>query len=354
MNVSRFLLWMQKRGWPVVLYVEPESGIEKGARKLALPTHVVRHPSDIAATWKSRTLAKQLANDRVRVLIIHQTRDLLMCALAKKWSGGSVRLIFSQNMHLGNKRDLIHAWQYRAIDAFVSPLPILAEQARQQTVVPPEKIHVIPHGIELDNFSSRMDRAQARTELGLSLDATIFGIIGRLDPKKGQHVGIQALARLHAKGLKAQLLIVGDPTIGEGDTYNRHLHSLVNELGLTGSVHFRPYQERPELAYGALDIFVLTSQSETYGLVTIEAMTSGLSVIGTDSGGTIDIIEHERNGLRFAPDDDAALADSLTRYINDPSFAARMAAQGKADALARYSHVKQCEAWEWLIREIVQ
>jgi len=354
MNVSRFLHWMRERGWPVFLYADPKSEIVSHAGTLAIPTRGIHCSSELSALWIARTLAKAALADGVRVLIVHQSPDLLICSLAKHWSGGRLKIIFSQNMHLGNKRDPIHAWQYRKIDAFVSPLPILAEQARCQTVVPAEKIHVIPHGIEQSRFIQRVDRIEARRELGLPLDATIIGVIGRLDPKKGQHVGIRALSRLHAGGLRPHLLIVGEPTLGQGDGYRQRLLHLVEELRLKEFVHFRPYLEKAETAYGAMDIFVLTSQSETYGLVTIEAMTGGLPVIGTDSGGTVDIINHERNGLRFPPDDDSALAAMLSRYLNDRPLATELATQGRQDALARYSHVRQCEAWEELLREIVQ
>lgn len=353
MNVSRFLRWMQDRGWPVFLYADPDSGIMSQAPKLGVPSESFKKPAELSALWRSRALAQMALADGVRVMILHQSPDTLVCSLAKRWSGGRLKLAFSQNMHLGNKRDLIHAWQYRTIDAFVSPLPILADQARNQTVVPPERIHVIPHGIELDQFVNRIDRTEARRQLDLPLDATIIGIIGRLDPKKGQHIGIRALAILHQSGLRPHLLIVGDSTIGEGDRYRQTLLNLVAELELSDFVHFRPYLEKPAVAYSAMDMFVLTSQSETYGLVTIEAMTSGLPVIGTDSGGTVDIIEHERNGLCFPPDNDTALAETLTCYIKDPSLAAKLAAQGKQDALARYSHTKQCESWERLLREII-
>jgi glycosyltransferase involved in cell wall biosynthesis len=352
MNVSRFLLWMQQRGWPVMLYADPNSGIMSHAAQLGIPSRPFAKPSEMSALWRSRALTRLAAQDGVRVLILHQSPDTLVCSLAKHWSDGKLNLVFSQNMHLGNKRDLIHAWQYRQLDAFVSPLPILAKQARQQTVVSPERIHVIPHGIELAQFISRIDRFKARQELGLPLDATIIGTIGRLDPKKGQHVGIKALARLREDGLKAHLLIVGDSTVGAGDQYRLSLQEMVTQLGLAEFVHFRPYLDLPALAYGAMDIFVLTSQSETYGLVTIEAMASGLPVIGTDSGGTVDIIEHEHNGLRFPPDDASALASALERYLTDPSLTARFAAQAKADALARYSHIHQCESWERLLRTI--
>ncbi|MBI5266443.1 MAG: glycosyltransferase family 4 protein [candidate division Zixibacteria bacterium] len=354
MNVSRFLSWMRGRGWPVFLYADPESEIVPHAESLNIPVRGVRCGSEVSALWKAPALAKLAGSDGVRVLIAHQSSDLLLCSMAKRWSGGRLKIIFSQNMHLGNKRDPIHAWQYRTIDAFVAPLPLLAEQARRQTVVPAEKIHIIPHGIEQNRFVSLPDRATARRELGLPIDATILGIIGRLDPKKGQHVGIRALGRLHAEGYRPHLLIVGDPTIGEGNAYRNHLHELVNKLGLEKYVHFRPYQDKAEVAYGAMDIFILTSQSETYGLVTIEAMTGGLPVIGTDSGGTIDLIAHERNGLRFPPDDDGALAAMLKRYLDDPPMAERLAAQGKKDALAQYSHEAQCAAWEGLMRGMVE
>lgn len=352
MNVSRFLCWMQERGWPVMLYSDPHSGIMSHAAKIGLPSRPFAKTSGLSTLWRSRTLAHMTEHDGVRVLILHQSSDTLVCSLAKRWTGGKLKLVFSQNMHLGNKRDAIHAWQYRQLDAFVAPLPVLAKQAQQQTVVPHERIHVIPHGVELNQFVNRIDREEARQQLHLPIEADIIGIIGRLDPKKGQHIGIEALARLHRDGINAHLLIVGDSTLGAGDSYGQSLHDLVTQSHLSEYVHFRSYLERPELAYGAMDIFVLTSQSETYGLVTIEAMASGLPVIGTDSGGTVDIIEHEKNGLRFPPDDESALASELKRYLQAPQFAARLAAQGKQDALARFSHTQQCDSWEQLLRQL--
>jgi D-inositol-3-phosphate glycosyltransferase len=353
MNVLRFLHWMNSQGWPVFLYAPSDTVVAQHADEFGVPLRDVRIGSELSALWKARGLARAVSGDGVQVLIVHQSRDLLPCALAKAFFG-DFRLVYSQNMHLGNKRDPIHAWQYQKLEAFVAPLPVLAEQAQRQTVVPPEKIHVIAHGIEQERFTGHLDKTEMRRLLGLPREAIVIGIIGRLDPKKGQHVGIKALARVHARGMKAHLLIIGIPTLHEGSEYQAHLTNLVSELGLVDYVHFRDFVERPERAYAAMDIFVLTSQSETYGLVTIEAMTSGLPVIGTDSGGTVDIIDHERNGLRFAPDDEGALSAALMRYLTDAGFAARLASQGRQDALRRYSHTMQCEEWEKLLRMLVR
>jgi D-inositol-3-phosphate glycosyltransferase len=353
MNVVRFLVWMRERGWPVVLYANPDTVLAEKARELKIPLRGIRVPSELSALWKARHLCRLIEMDKTRVMIMHQSRDLLVCSMAGRYAGSKLKLIYSQNMHLGNKRDPIHAFQYRRLDAFVAPLPILAEQAKKQTVVPTERIHIIPHGIELDQFTSRENRTESRRKLSLPQDVPILGIIGRLDPKKGQLTGVKALARLRASGHNCHLLIVGNSTLNEGDAYAAAVRNTVKESGLTDYVHFRPHQEQPQVAYGAMDIFALTSQSETYGLVTIEAMASGLPVIGTDSGGTIDIIDHEKTGLRVPFEDDAALASAVARLIDDPIYAARLAAQGKQDALAKYSHHTQCERWESLLRAVV-
>jgi D-inositol-3-phosphate glycosyltransferase len=349
MNVLRFLDWMRLRGWPVFLYANPDTPLAQHALELHIPLRGIRVTRELSALMNGGKLARLARQDDAKIMIMHQSRDLLVCALAKQRSGGNLKLIYSQNMHLGNKRDFIHTWQYRKLDAFVAPLPILAEQAKRQTVVPADKIKIIPHGIDQSTLTVRMVRTAARRELNLPLDPTIIGIIGRLDPKKGQHIGIEALSIVHSKGLTPHLLIIGDPTLNENDGYEKHLHDLVAKFNLTEFVHFRPHLAKVEVAYGAMDIFVLTSQSETYGLVTIEAMTSGLPVIGTDSGGTVNLIDHEKNGLKFPSEDAPKLAESLMKYMSDPSYASRLAAQGRADALARYSHTRQCESWENLL-----
>ncbi len=353
LNVLRFLNWMRQRGWPVFLYANPDTKLAERARtEYRVPTRDLRITSTLSAICHGGKLAQLARADHVSHLIFHQSRDVLVCAVAKQRSGDKLKLIFSQNMHLGNKRDLLHVWQYRKLDAFVAPLPILAEQARRNTRVPLSRIHIIPHGIDQSKFIEKRDKLSSRRALDLPAEGTLIGTIGRLDPKRGQHVGIRALSRCHEQGCRAHLLIVGDPTRNESDIYEQELRTLVRECHLEPFVHFRPFLEYPEIAYSAMDIFLLTSLSETYGLVTIEAMTCGLPVIGTDSGGTIDLIDDLKNGLRFPPGDDQALADRLLKYLKEPAYAAKLAAQGRADALAKYSHVTQCESWERLLRSL--
>jgi hypothetical protein len=80
---------------------------------------------------------------------------------------------------------------------------------------------------------------------------------------------------------------VGANTLDNTDDYEAELHALADELGIANAVYFRPFQQDVRHAYAALDIFILASQAETFGMVTVEAMAAGLPVIATRSGGTL-------------------------------------------------------------------
>ena len=356
MNVIRLLKWMRERGWPVVLYCRPGTNIHDAAEDERLMYRLIDSDFKYGDIPNARKLAGYLKQDNVRVVSLHQSHDMLLGVLAKKFTRGFTKVIYSQHMHIGaNKKDLFHRWEYRQFDAWITPVNWLAERVMEKTVVPKDKIHIITRGIELDRYlHNRPSREDARKQLNLPLDLPIVGIIGRLDPLKGQHVVINAATRVHLDGHKLHVAVIGAKTHGEETGYEQELRNLVMEAGLQDYVHFRPHQKRAEFAYAALDIFVLATKSETYGMVVIEAMATGLPVIATRDGGVMDLIDDEHNGLLYTPMDDAELAKCLLRYLQNPTFATRMAIQAEQDALNKYSHEKQCEGWERVIDSLVK
>ncbi|MCP4685699.1 MAG: glycosyltransferase family 4 protein [bacterium] len=352
MNVLRFLGWMQKRGWEVILYGRPDTRMFVEARRRGLPVRRVYstlRTGDLVNAWR---LARHLRRDGVRRLVVHQSQDYFVGAFARRFSSGFTRLLSSQHMHIGGtKKDVFHSWLYRQFDAWATPVQWLADRVMEKTVVPPEKIHVIPRGIEIERFTAnRPGRAEARAHYGLSEDDFVIGLIGRLDPKKCQDVAVKALAAVHASGHRAHLLLVGDQSFNEGDDYAASVHRKVDELGLGEQVHFHPHDKFVERAYAALDIFTMASRSECYGMVTIEAMVSGIPVIGTNDGGTVSLIDHERNGLLVEPRDVDGLAQALLRLIERPDLRDRLRREAQDEAVVKYSHLRQCEAWEALFR----
>ena len=354
MNVVRLAVWLRERGWEVVLYGDPESILAQKAGAGGVTVRRIVSDFKYGDLINARRLARHCRKDNVQRLIINYGRDLLLSVLAKKASGGFFKLILLQHMHVGgHKMDFFHTWEYKHLDAWVAPLPMFAERLTQTTRLDPGKIHVIPFGIELKRFTeSRPTQEAARVRLNLPGDVLLAGIIGRLDPKKGQDVLIRACAGVQAAGHPLHLLVVGDKTANDETDYSRHLRELVTRLDLRGCVHLRPYQPEVEYAYAALDMFVLASHSETYGMVTIEAMACSLPVIGTAEGGTVQIIEDNVSGLLVPPRDVERLTEALLKLIRDRALAKRLGKQAAADAIGKYSHERQCSAVEQMLEQI--
>jgi glycosyltransferase involved in cell wall biosynthesis len=135
-----------------------------------------------------------------------------------------------------------------------------------------------------------------------------FLSVGHLVPQKGFDVLLRALALCHARGDRFHLTIVGKGY--EEDA----LRGIARELDVESSVTWLGAPERtsmPEI-YRAADAFVLASRHESFGVVVIEALASGLPVVATRCGGPEEIVTPEVGELAPA-EDPAALADAMSR-----------------------------------------
>lgn len=354
MNVVRFLRWLGERGWPVHLYAHPDHVMFRRAQEHGIAVRPIKARSRRGALGAMWALSRRAREDGLRILTVHQSTDLPVAVVSRRLAARSFELIFSQHMHLADKRDLLHTWQFNQLAAWATPVRWLADRVLEKTRIDPAKVHVVPRGIEISRFTiGRPSRQAARRKMHLPEDAWVAGVIGRLDPKKGQDVAIRAVHRVHEAGIPMHLLVVAGTSFVDRTNYAGYVRGLVQQLGLQEYVHFREHQPRPEYAYAALDCFLMASQSETYGMVTIEAMACATPVIGTADGGTLSLIDHERNGLLVTPMDPDQMAEALVRLIENPQLAATLAEEAEREAKIRFSHHTQCEHWERLLQSVV-
>ncbi len=357
MNVLSLAHRMHERHWPVVIYGRSDSTLAEHARAEGIRFSHLRSQFKFGDILNARRLARAMADDGIEVLINNLNRDIFLSVLAKRFMRKPLRLLYYQHMQLGvDKRDRFHTWLYGNLDGWIAPLPGFVASLESRTKLDINKAHVIPFGIDIQRFTSSSSREdtmrQARQELALPQDALIVGVVGRLDPKKGQHTLIEALAVLKDEHPNLHILILGDKTHGEAAGYERRLQQLTRELGLSERVHFRPHRVEVETAYGALDIFTLTSESETYGMVTLEAMASGVPVIGTNAGGTRELIEDGVSGLLYDYEDTAGLANCLKRLINDTDLSSTLSKSAGAKIQEGFSYQRQCQLLERLIDKL--
>lgn len=156
------------------------------------------------------------------------------------------------------------------------------------------KIAYVPGvGLDVDKFANlTIDRSAKRKELGLSDDDYIILSVGELTRNKNHEVVIKALAELKNGGNLDNIHYV---VCGSGGLAGE-LKQLVNELGLSGNVHFLGYRQDVDEIYAVADLFVFMSYREGLPVALMEAMASALPVICSGIRGNIDLIKSGFNG----------------------------------------------------------
>jgi len=219
-----------------------------------------------------------------------------------------------------------HRWRYRwllgpLVGRFLAVSRALADYLVQECRLPVSRVRVVANGIDTARFApATMARPQ-------STPGPTVGVLTRLDARKGLPYLLQAMALIRTDFPNARLLIGGDG----GD--RSALEQEARSLGLTGRVEFMGAVSDSAHFYRRLDLFVLPSLDEAFGLVLLEAMAAGLPVVGTRVGGVPEILEDGSQGLLVAPADSQALAGAIRELCSDPLRRRRMGETARQQAL---------------------
>lgn len=341
MNHLRNAAWMQERGHDVLVLGLDSSPIEKYAQQLQLPFVTIeahRRWYDFKAVKRTQKL---LESEKVTHFIIRKAGDMSLAAGLKYRMKAQLNVSYFMEMQLGiKKKSIFHTIRYRYIDVWSCPLNWLQKQVEEQTNFKNE-LAVIPSGIRLDEFNNMPSKEHARKELELSDQGMILGMAGRFDPKKGQLVLLEAM--LKSKRKDFSVLFMGETTQHEGSNYEKALFQFIEENGLKERVIFRPYGTSLTHFYRAIDWMVMASESETVGMVTIESLASGTPVLGSNAGGTPEVMNMKEGGLLF----ESMNSHDLAQKIDSISENSLSYLPEKLQQLVRQNdHQKICEQVE--------
>jgi glycosyltransferase involved in cell wall biosynthesis len=218
-----------------------------------------------------------------------------------------------------------HRWRYRwllgpLVRRWLAVSRALADYLVRECRLPASRVQVVANGVDTARF------APAANPAPRSPSGPTVGVLTRLDARKGLRYLLRAMAQLRSDLPEARLLIGGD---GEDRS---PLEREVQALGLTGRVEFVGAVHDAPQFYQRLDLFVLPSLDEAFGLVLLEAMAAGLPVVGTRVGGIPEILEDGSQGRLVAPADSQALAGAIRELCRDPLRRSRMAEQARRQA----------------------
>ena len=320
MNQVKNARWMMEAGNQVTVLGTENPRVIQFCTEHQIPFRKIdshKKYYDFKASRKLRNLLKEL---QVEHVIIRDVRDMSVSALAKFWSKKAFKLHYFMEMQLGvSKKNPLHTLRFKQLNTWSCPLNWLHEQVLSMTKMNPEKVITLPSPFDPKPFQSTLNQQDARLNMDLPENVFLVGLAGRFDIQKGQLLLLDAVENNPNKAIHVVLL--GEPTHNEGDEYARLLQEKIATPELKNRVFIRPFRSDIETFYRAIDVFVMASKAETVGMVTLEALASGCLVIGSNAGGTPEILGEGKRGLLFTPLDSNSLNEKLTEaYENQQAI----------------------------------
>jgi glycosyltransferase involved in cell wall biosynthesis len=313
------LLFFEEGPWPQELR-------EAGFRVEIVPAGRLREPH----RWASnvRALARIFRERQPDLILNWSAKTHLYGSPAAVLAGMGDRVIWWQ------QSIPVRSW----LDSVATLLPALAvgcyseAAARaQRRLFPSRRTFVVAAGSPRpDPPPTHGEEVQAGDKpLPLPTGRVVVGLVGRLQPWKGQDRMLRAQALLRDRGHDIHLLIVGGDAYGLSADYAASLPRLVADLGLQEAVTMTDHVPDAGPYIEQMDILVNASDPEPFGIVLLEGMARGVAVLAVDSGGPAEFIEDGITGSLATSGEPAALADALETLLSSPELRKRIGEAGR-------------------------
>lgn len=290
--------------------------------------------------FKMRAELRGLLNEGVNLIHLHQTSFL---GSVIPWLWRRPNLVLMATRHIMNnhdKRNMFHAAIYGRLDALVVMSQALKENVLATHALRERQLKIIHLGLDFDQFShARVDATKQREAWGAHEKTVVVGLVGRIDPAKGQATFIKAAAGLLRNPSLADRLkfvIVGEETRGAESGYLDELKEMVRQFRISDQVIFAGHQENIAEVMAAFDIFVMPSRQEAFGLVAIEAMAMECPIVISKGGSSAEIIGQQEYGLAVHPEDPFDLQRQLRFLIENPKERKAMGRRARDHVRANY------------------
>jgi glycosyltransferase involved in cell wall biosynthesis len=227
----------------------------------------------------------------------------------------------------------------RITDRIVTLSPALKADLAGMGIARPEKIDVVPLGMDLDPLL-RCDarRGELRAELGIPAGEPLVGIVGRLVPIKNHRMFLEAARSMVDSGLPARFVVVGD-----GELHDP-LQTYASGLGIADRVRFLGWRKDMVPVYAGLDLLALTSDNEGTPVTVIEAMAAGVPVAATAVGGVPDVVRDGETGRLVPAGDPEEMGRAWRAALTEKTPTKRMALRARTEAVERFGRRRMLSA----------
>ncbi len=308
---------------------EPMQEMMEAAKARGIPVQSIPigRDYDLPLLWRLRRALRHIKPDIVHTHLIHA--DLYGYVSAKLAGVGAV----VSSRHLDDAFRYRARWRrvnrrlWRMIDAGIAISAAMKQFALTIEAAPAPKVSVVLYGMDFKWLSDEAidaARLRLRAELKMAADAQLLGMACRLVEQKGIPYALEAMRRIRSDFPRAHLVIAGD---GEQAS---ELRRLASRLGIADRVHWLGWRADAADLMAALDVFLLPSLREGFGLVLLEAMSRRLPIVASHVGAIPEIVIDGETGILVEPRNVDELAKAMTRLLNDRALRKYMGLLGAA------------------------
>ena len=337
---------LKKRGHRVALLCRPKTELAVRAEEQGIQVFRMEFRGDFGPLAILRT-ALLLRRESFDAVLANMDKELRIAGLAAKLIKRCVVI-----PRRGVDYPLKNKLHYRLSYNWLSDCVIANSQATKAALLKnapwlgERRIHVIYNGIDPTPFL-RPAKADLRSVLGLSNETALIGFVGQLDERKGIASLLAAFVRTAGSFPKAHLLLAGEGPL------KTMIGQFASDHGLVDRIHLLGFQKNVEEVMKGIDMLVLPSLWEGFGIVLIEAMAAGKPAITTNVSSMPEIVIDGQTGRLVPVNDSSALSAAMNELLADPLLAASWGESGRQRVAAHFTIDQMIDQLERLFHEQV-
>lgn len=334
------------------LRTEPFEVINLGYRREGAAWAPRRWLSFLRSLWTLFRLLREVKP--VAILTLTHFSNIIGIPIA--WLGRvPIRLASQRNvLHNFHSRFLaLDGWLVNSqlTDRMVAVSDEVARFCIEREGMRPEKLIVIPNGIDADGFTRRTDAsdelAAFRRSLGIASGKPVITTVARLHPQKGHRYLIQAALEVTIRLPEVLFLLVGDGA--ERD----NILGKIKDSELEANFMLTGVRADIPAILSVTDIFVMPSLYEGMPNAILEAMAAEVPVVATGVGGVPEIVAHTETGLLVPSANSEALAEAIVIIEGDNKLARSMGEKGRRRVVTHFSKEVMCARYEKLLSSVL-
>jgi glycosyltransferase involved in cell wall biosynthesis len=312
----------------VICHPGPLAGeIRKKYHYVDLDVIAMRSRMDFEAIKKIRKVMKHIKPD---IIHVHGTRGGVLGRFAS--IGLNIPVIYTEHLWTSQYKtssriiDFLHYNAYWFLDMFTTQNIAVSGAVKDfmisSHITRAEKVKVIYNGIEPTKYQAKIFQSEKEF---------LLATVGTLNENKGMQFLIKALPRVIKEYPGIRLEIIGD------GGYKYKLLKLVKHLKLKNYVKFTGFVPDVEKYLTRFDIYIQPSLSESFGLAILQAMSVGLPVVATTTGGIPEVVTQDKSGILVEPGNDKELSAAILDLIRNPGKAKKIGSMAEKEAKLKFN-----------------